>query len=131
MLIVAHPDHLLYHPPAHAREAEDRLFGGFYNVLHQVHLWIADIIVINPTHIIYIAIKIYSNTGMKSLVDSMHGRGLCISYSRLRTTSTDFANSIICFYEKSGVVIPVQAIRGVFMTNYKCVISVECVISML
>ena len=74
----------------------------------------------NPL-VIYIAIKIYSNTEMKSLVDSMHGRGLqsrlCISYSRLRTISTDLANSIICFYEKSGVVVPMQAIRGVFMTN--------------
>ena len=54
---------------------------------------------------------------MESLVDAMHGRGLCISYSRLRTISTDLANSIICFYEKSGVVVPMQALRGVFTTN--------------
>ena len=46
MLIVAHPAH----PPARASEVEDRLFGGFYNVLHQVHRWMADIVVINPTH---------------------------------------------------------------------------------
>ena len=38
VLIFAHPDHLLYHPPAHASEVEDRMFGEFYNVLHQVHL---------------------------------------------------------------------------------------------
>ena len=50
VLIVAQPDHLLYHPPAHASEVEDRLCGELYNVLHQVHLWMADIIVINPTH---------------------------------------------------------------------------------
>ena len=30
VLIVAYPDHLLYHPPAYASEVEDRLFGGFY-----------------------------------------------------------------------------------------------------
>ncbi len=32
---------------------------------------------------------------MESLVDAMHERGLCISYYRLRTLSTDIANSII------------------------------------
>jgi len=52
----------------------------------------------NPL-VIYIAIKIYANTRMASLVDSMHERGLCISYYRLRTISTDLANSIISFYE--------------------------------
>ena len=50
--------------------------------------------------IIYIAIKIYSNTRMDSLVDAMHGRGLCISYSRLRTISTDLANSITASMRK-------------------------------
>ena len=53
----------------------------------------------NPL-VIYIAIKIYSNTRMESLVDFIHGRGLRISYSRLMTISTDLAMSIICFYKK-------------------------------
>jgi hypothetical protein len=70
----------------------------------------------NPL-VIYIAIKIYANTRQESLVDSIHERGLCISYKRLRTMSTDLANSIIRFYEQSGIVVPVQALRGVFTTN--------------
>ena len=41
VLIVTHQDHLLYHPPAHASEAEYR-FGGFDNVLHQVYVWMID-----------------------------------------------------------------------------------------
>ena len=77
MLIVAHPDHLLYHPPAHESVVEDQLFGGFYNVLHQVHLWMADIIMINPTHSIKGStvtvswLKFVTNTGMVHIYDPL------------------------------------------------------------
>ena len=43
MIIVVHPDHLLYHPVAPASAVEDRL------VLKMFMFWMADIIVINTT----------------------------------------------------------------------------------
>ena len=65
---------------------------------------------------IYIAIKIHATTRKESLVNTFHERGLCISYSRLRSLSTDLANSVIAYYEHAGVVVPPQAKPGRFMT---------------
>ena len=65
---------------------------------------------------IYIAIKIHATTRKKSLVNTFHERGLCISYSRLCSLSTDLANSVIAYYEHAGVVVPPQAKPGRFMT---------------
>ena len=47
----------------------------------------------------------------------MHALGICISNSRLRTITTDLANSIIRFYEDKGTVVPVQARIGIFTTS--------------
>ena len=70
----------------------------------------------NPL-VIYVAIKVYSLTRKESIVDSLHSLGLCISYSRLRTLSTDLANSILKSYEAIDAVVPVQALHGVFTVN--------------
>ena len=70
----------------------------------------------NPL-VIYITIKIYAHTRMACIIDVLHDRGLCISYDRLKTISTDLANSVIRFYETSEIVVPVRALRGVFTTN--------------
>ena len=66
---------------------------------------------------VYMAMKLHLLTGSKSLVDTMNKRGLCVSYYRLRRLSTDLANSIISYWEKIGVVVPPQAIKGVFTTG--------------
>ena len=62
---------------------------------------------------LYIAMKLYKWTRKKTVVDTVHGLGLCISYKRLLNISTDLANSLIDHYEKSGFVIPPQALFGV------------------
>ena len=65
---------------------------------------------------IYIAIKIYSMTRKETLIDILHEKGLCISYKRLRTITTDIANSVVAHFESNGVVVPLQAERGIFTT---------------
>jgi len=63
---------------------------------------------------IYIAIKTYRLTRMEAIVDTLHRLGICISYHRLRTISTDIANSLISHFEDSGCVVPPKALFGVF-----------------
>lgn len=66
---------------------------------------------------IYMAMKLYLQSGRESLIDVMHKRGLCISYDRLRVLSTDIANSVISHWEQVGVVVPPQAVKQVFTTG--------------
>ncbi len=66
---------------------------------------------------LYLAMKVYLQTGRESLIDDMHQRGMCISYDRLRVLSTDIANSIIGHWEQVGVVVPPQAVKDVFTTG--------------
>ena len=66
---------------------------------------------------LYVALKFHLQTGSASLLKTMHQRGLCVSYDRLRTFSTDITNSIIKHWEQIGVVVPPQAMKGVFTTG--------------
>lgn len=66
---------------------------------------------------LYLAMKLHLQTGSASLVQTMHQRGLCVSYDRLKTFSTDIANSVINHWEQIGVVVPPQAVKGVFTTG--------------
>ena len=66
---------------------------------------------------LYMAMKLHLQTGRKSLINDFHQRGLCISYDRLRTLSTDIANSVIYHWEQIGVVVPPQAVKHVFTTG--------------
>lgn len=43
---------------------------------------------------IYLALKIHGETRKRGLVDAMHAMGLCISYDRMLTISTDIANQV-------------------------------------
>ena len=63
---------------------------------------------------IYLAMNLHPKTGSASLVQTMHKRGLCVSYDRLKTLSTDLANSVISHWEQIRVVVPPQAVNGVF-----------------
>ena len=44
---------------------------------------------------IYVAVKIYAVTRKESLIDALYEKGVRISYQRLRTITTDPANSVI------------------------------------
>lgn len=65
---------------------------------------------------IYLALKIHGETRKRGLVDAMHAMGLCISYDRMLTISTDIANQVCDKYEKEGVVCPPQLSKQVFTT---------------
>ena len=55
---------------------------------------------------IYEALKIHGATREKSLIDTFYKLGICISYDRLLTISTDITNRVIDRYDRDGVVCP-------------------------
>lgn len=65
---------------------------------------------------IYTAMKIHGATRDKSLVDSFYKLGMCISYDRLLSISTEITNSVIGRYESEGVVCPSKLRQGLFTT---------------
>ena len=65
---------------------------------------------------IYAALKIHSATREKSLIDTFYKLGMCISYDRLLSISTDIANSVIDRYDRDGVVCPSKLLDGIFTT---------------
>ena len=52
----------------------------------------------------------------KATLDKLHDKGVAVSYDRVRSLSTDIANSIIGFWDEIGVVVPPQAVMGCFTT---------------
>lgn len=64
-----------------------------------------------------LAMKLHQQSGSTYLVETMHKRRMCVSYDRLKTFSTDIANSVISHWEQIGVVVPPQAVTGVFTTG--------------
>lgn len=66
---------------------------------------------------IYIAFLIHSKTRSKDLVNRLHSLGLCISYDRLSTLSTQLGNSVVKRFEKDGLVCPVSLRNNVFTTH--------------
>ena len=65
---------------------------------------------------LYVALKIHGATREKSLIDTLYKLGMCISYDRLLSISTDITNRVIDRYEKEGVVCPTKLRDGVFTT---------------
>ena len=61
--------------------------------------------------------KLHLKTDSAFLVQTMHQRGLCVSYDHLQSFSTDITNSVISHWEQIGVVVPPQAVKGVFTTG--------------
>ena len=53
---------------------------------------------------IYAALKIHGATREKSLIDTFYKLGMCISYDRLLSISTDITNSTIDRYDRDRVV---------------------------
>ena len=66
---------------------------------------------------IYIAFLIHSKTRSKDLVNRLNSLGLCISYDRLSTLSTQLGNSVVKRFEKDGLVCPVSLRNNVFTTH--------------
>ena len=65
---------------------------------------------------IYAALKIHGATREKSLIDTFYKFGMCISYHRLLSISTDITNSVIDRYDRDGVVCPSKLRDGIFTT---------------
>lgn len=65
---------------------------------------------------IYLALKIHSETRKRTLVDTLHRMGLCVSYSRLLNISNDVTNTVCALYATEGIVCPPTLSSGVFTT---------------
>ena len=65
---------------------------------------------------IYTALKIHGTTRDKSLIETFYRLGMCISYDRLLSLSTDITNSVIDGYDKDGVICPSKLRGGIFTT---------------
>ena len=65
---------------------------------------------------IYIAFLLHSHTRSRTLVDKFYHLGLCISYDRMLTLSTNLGNSICAQFEEDGIVCPVSLRFNIFST---------------
>jgi len=65
---------------------------------------------------IYVSLKIHGATRDRSLVDAFYQLGMCVSYDRLLSITTDVANSVCARYEKEGVVCPSVLRKELFTT---------------
>jgi hypothetical protein len=65
---------------------------------------------------IYVALKIHGLTRGRSLIDALFNLGLCISYDRVLSISTDIANSVCERFQNDGVVCPPILKSGLFTT---------------
>ncbi|KAL9972875.1 hypothetical protein ACROYT_G019259 [Oculina patagonica] len=65
---------------------------------------------------IYAALKIHGATRDRSLIDAFFKLGMCISYDRVLSISTDIANSVTTRYEREAVVCPSKLRNGLFTT---------------
>ena len=65
---------------------------------------------------IYVALKIHGLTRGRGLIDALFNLGLCISYDRVLSISTDIANAVCERFDKDGVVCPPVLRSGIFTT---------------
>ena len=65
---------------------------------------------------VYAALKIHGTTRDKSLIETFYKLGICISYDRLFSISTEITNSIIERYKREGVVWSSKLREGLFTT---------------
>ena len=65
---------------------------------------------------IYTALKIHGTTRDRSLLDAFYKLGLCISYDRFLSMSTEISNAVIERYEREGVVCPAKLRNEIFTT---------------
>ena len=65
---------------------------------------------------IYLGIKIHAETRKRTLIDTFHKMGLCISYDHVLTISTDLVNSACASYQREVIVCPQILKKYVFCT---------------
>ena len=65
---------------------------------------------------IYAALNIHGATREKSLIDTFYKLGMCVTYDRLLTVSTNITNIIIDRCDRDGVVCPSKLRDGIFTT---------------
>lgn len=70
----------------------------------------------NSELLVYVAMKIWSETRNKNIIDQLASLGLCISYSKLSEYKKKIANTACMQYHKDNVVCPLQLPRGLFTT---------------
>jgi len=63
---------------------------------------------------IYLSLLIHANTRSKELIDTLFQLGMCVSYDRVMSISTDLANTVCAKYHENQVVCPPQLNNGVF-----------------
>lgn len=66
---------------------------------------------------IYTALKIHGQTRKRTLVDTFHSLGMCISYDRVLDISTDLANSVTALFELEEAVCPPKLKKDLFTTG--------------
>ena len=63
---------------------------------------------------IYISMLIHAKTRSRDLINTLSNLGLCLSYHRLMTISTDLANNVCSKYQEDKVVCPLNLLKEVF-----------------
>jgi len=66
---------------------------------------------------LFSALKIHGQTRKRTLVDTFHKLGMCISYDRVLEISTDLANSVTALYEREEAVCPPKLKKDLFTTG--------------
>ena len=65
---------------------------------------------------VYLGMMLRTKTRKRELVDSMYNLGLCISYDRVLSISTDLGNKLCHHYEVENAVCPPNLRGGLFTT---------------
>ena len=66
---------------------------------------------------LYVALSIHAKTRSRELIETLHSLGLCVSYDRVLSVSTDLGNSVVRRYQQEGVVCPSNLRHNVFTTS--------------
>lgn len=63
---------------------------------------------------IYLSLLIHAQTRKRDLIDRLYSIGLCVSYDRLMTISSELANKVTAFYEANNIVCPPNLKKKLF-----------------
>ena len=66
---------------------------------------------------LYIGLKLHANSRQKEAIAIFHALGVSVSYDRIMDVRRDFAKAVSMRWAADGVVIPTNAMRGVFVTS--------------
>lgn len=66
---------------------------------------------------VYLSLLVHAQTRKRDLVDRLYNMGLCISYDRMMSISTQMANRVCALYERDHVVCPPSLKNDVFTSG--------------